>query len=236
MPTDAAARYELFYSSKSYAGEVEALTHFIDKHLQLVGNDLLDVACGTGHHIQYLKSIYTCQGLDINEQYLQIAKQRNPSVPFHLADMIDFDLSARFDIVTCLFSAIGYCRTPDNLNRAVDSMSRHLKQGGLLLVEPWFDTITYKAGLAHAITIEQPGVKACRMNVSAIENGLSVLDFHFLIATEGFGVEYITERHELGLFSADDYMQAFRKSGLKVSYDPTGLTGRGLYIGIKADN
>ena len=46
-------------------------------------------------------------------------------------------------------------------------------------------------------------------------------------------LRHFTERHELGLFSEQEHMQAFRKAGLDVSYDHPGLTGRGLYIGVK---
>jgi hypothetical protein len=49
------------------------------------------------------------------------------------------------------------------------------------------------------------------------------------------GVEYFTERHELGLFIHEEYMEAFHKTGLEVTHDPEGLDGRGLYLGMKPD-
>ena len=45
------------------------------------------------------------------------------------------------------------------------------------------------------------------------------------------GLEYYTERIELGLFSRDEMTWAFEFSGMTVTYDPKGLMGRGLYIG-----
>ncbi len=69
------------------------------------------------------------------------------------------------------------------------------------------------------------------MNTSLLEGGVSVLQFHYLVATSQ-GIERFTERHELGLFSHEDYLAAYRESGLSVRYDPEGPIGRGLYVGF----
>ena len=80
----------------------------------LTSRRLLDVACGTGLHLSYLTYRFQVEGLDRDEQLLAIARQRNPEVPLHHADMVDFALGRTFDVVTCLFSAIGYVKTLEN--------------------------------------------------------------------------------------------------------------------------
>ena len=45
------------------------------------------------------------------------------------------------------------------------------------------------------------------------------------------GVEHVTERHELGLFTVEQMKDAFSQAGLAVSYESEGLTGRGIYTG-----
>jgi hypothetical protein len=69
------------------------------------------------------------------------------------------------------------------------------------------------------------------MSVSMVKDSVSVLEFHYLVATPE-GVKYFTESLDLGLFSHEDYLQAFRAAGLDVSYDPKGPNGRGLYTGV----
>ena len=51
--------------------------------------------------------------------------------------MTAFDLGCRFDVVTCLFSSIGYVGTVERLDQAIATMAAHLEPGGTLIVEPW---------------------------------------------------------------------------------------------------
>ena len=94
---------------------------------------LLDVGCGTGRHLELLRERYEVEGLDINPTMLEAARERCPDVTFHEADMADFDLGSRFDVVMCLFSSIGYVRTEARLRSAVLCMRRHLNPGGFCL-------------------------------------------------------------------------------------------------------
>lgn len=105
----------IYLSIKDYGAEAEKLTGFIRAYGRARGNHLLDVACGTGLHLSYLKAHFHVEGLDLDEKLLAIARQRLLDVPLHHADMTDFDLGRTFAVVTCLFSAIGYVKTLDNL-------------------------------------------------------------------------------------------------------------------------
>src|SRR6266542_3983054 len=58
----------------------------------------------------------------------------------------------------------------------------------------------------------QPDLTVCRMNVSGRRDDLSILEFHYLVATPA-GVEHFTEHHELALFTDAQYRAAFVKQG-----------------------
>ena len=116
------------------------------------------------------------------------------------------------------------------LDLAVRNMSEHLKPGGVLILEPWITPQQWRKGLVHANFVDQPELKVARMNISKTRGRLSVLDMHHLVATPN-RVEHFVERLELGLFTHDEYLDAFRRACLETSYDPEGLMGRGLYIG-----
>jgi SAM-dependent methyltransferase len=230
MFTKTAPYYDKLYSFKDYRAEVEQLVTIIQKYLLSQGNRLLDVACGTGQHIEYLKEHFEVEGLDVDEELLALARQRNPGVPFHAGDMIDFDLDRQFDVVTCLFSSIGYVKTLDNVRRAVACMTHHLLPGGLLIVEPWFTPDAWHAPAVHSLFIDEPDLKIARINTSFADGRLSYFDFHYLIGTPE-GTEHFVERHELGLFETDEMQGALLDAGLEVIYDAEGLIGRGLFIG-----
>jgi len=226
--------YDKIYGFKDYQAEAVYLQSIIQEHPHASRTTLLDVACGTGNHIKYLKSHYQTSGLDLEPGLLDIARQRYPDVTFYQGDMIDFCLDRRFDVITCLFSAIGYVQTVDNLNQAARTMASHLEPGGILLVEPWFTPDDWKPGRPHAMLIDEPDLKIARLNTSFRDERLSWFDFHYLIATPE-GVEHMVERHELGLFERREMEAAFVDAGLTVRYDEQGLTGRGLWIGTQTE-
>ena len=230
MFAKSAELYDKIYSFKDYAAEAEALVAVIRAKQESGGRRLLDVACGTGRHIERFKRSFEAEGLDADEALLEIARRRNPEVRFHCTDMLDFDLGTAFDVVTCLFSSIGYAKTSDDLARAVAAMARHLVPGGVLLIEPWFTPEAWRPDTVHAIFIDEPELKVARINTSKVEGRLSYFDFHYVVGTPE-QTDHFVERHELGLFETSEMLAAMMAAGLAASHQPEGLVGRGLLVG-----
>jgi hypothetical protein len=111
-------------------------------------------------------------------------------------------------------------------------MSRHLLPGGVLLVEPWFTPEQWTLGRVSTIFVDKPDVKIVRMSHSGKKSRVAVLEFQYLIGTSQ-GLEHLREHHEFGLFTHEEYMDAFTRARLNVTHDPEGVDGRGLYIGTK---
>jgi SAM-dependent methyltransferase len=235
MFSKTAQYYDVIYSWKDYPGEVKRITEIIDREKRSDGNRLLDVACGTGMHMQLLSRTFEVEGLDMDENLMELARERVPGALFHQADMIDFKLDARFDVITCLFSSIGYVKTKENLQRAISCMADHLKIGGVLIIEPWLTPDKIQTDTIHAKFVDEPGLKIARMNTSRVIDGITVFDFDYLIGTPE-GIEHFVERHELGNFTVEETMAAFRLAGLEVTYDSDGLMGRGLYTGRRTES
>jgi SAM-dependent methyltransferase len=198
---------------------------------------VLDVACGTGEHARHLHAHgFQVEGVDLSPEFVRVARAKNPGSSFHHMDMLEMELGKRYDAVLCLFSSIGYVKTEANLRRAVERLAAHAAaDGGLVVIEPWFEPGAMTDGKVSVSVAEgSGGAKICRMVHTKLRDGLSVLDFQYLIGTEQ-GIERRSEVHELGLFHADTMRSAMVAAGLHVEYDAEGLMGRGVYIGTRQE-
>ena len=209
---------------------MQRLSAIIHENRRSDGNRLLDVACGTGCHIEHLKAHFDVEGIDLSQEMIEIAQQRNPEVSFHCGNMIDFQLDHRFDVITCLFSSIGYVKTLENLIGAITCMTRHLVPGGVLVIEPWIVPDKYHPNTVHSIFIDEPDLRIARINTSAVEGRVSILDLHYLIGTPQ-ETEHFVERHELAMFEEGEMYDTLTNAGLEVTHNAEELNDRGLFIG-----
>ncbi len=223
--------YDLVHARKPYATESRRIRALIRRYAGPQASSMLDVACGTGRHLEQFARWFDCTGLDSSPAMLAAARRRLPGVRLVRGDMRSFDLGRRFDAVVCLFSAIGYVRTEEALRRALQSFARHLTPHGLVVVEPWLTPQVYRTGRVDSLVARRPGLVVLRMNDSRRNGRRSVMDLHYLVGADG-RVAHFEERHDLGLFDVPTMRRAFRSAGLRPIYlRPGDDWGRGLWIG-----
>jgi SAM-dependent methyltransferase len=193
---------------------------------------ILDVGCGTGRHAAVLLEEYDYQldGLDIEAGFLEIARKRCPKGNFYRGDMASFDLGTTYDAVICLYSSIGYVRTVDRLRLTARSLRRHLGPGGVALIEPWFAPDAFLGPPVRMHAVERENLKISRVSRWEVREKITWLEFHYLVG-EPDEIRHLREVHELGLFTREEMMEAFRSGGFDdVEFEAEGLTGRGLYL------
>jgi len=224
--------YDLIYGEfKDYPAESAHIAALL-KTVCPGARKLLDVGCGTGRHAAHLSSDhgYQVDGLDIESGFLEIARTRCPDGSFFRGDMASFDLGCLYDAVLCLFSSIGYVRTPDRLNLAARSIRKHVAPGGVAVIEPWFTPERFEGGSLHAHSVDRDDLKISRVSRSEVRDQISWLEFHYLVA-DSEGIRHLHEEHELGLFTQGEMLEALQNAGFEdMDYDPDGPTGRGLYV------
>ena len=223
--------YDLVFQSKDYAGEAERI-HEILRRRAPGARSLLDVACGTGRHLEQLAHWYEVEGLDLDPAMLERARARLPRTPLRMGDMRSFDLGRKFDAITCLVSAIASMLTVEDLRSAIATMARHLRSGGVLVVEPWISPEQHPPKSEPWIELaEEPERKVVVMETSTLAGGVWIEDEHYLVWTP-VGIKHLSSRKEQGAFRREDHLAAFRAARLEVEHDPVGLIGRGLFIGV----
>jgi SAM-dependent methyltransferase len=227
---ESAALYDSIYTKmKNYEDEAAQVRAWINK-LRPSARTILDVACGTGEHSKYLKAYFQIDGMDLNPEFLKIAQSKNSGGHYQIADMVDFDMGKKYDVLICLFSSIGYVGTQERLKKTVQCFAKHLNADGVMIVEPWLTPESWVQGKLHMMTVSDDKLKVCRMNIAETKDGgFSFFRFHYLVGTPT-GVSHFTEDHTLGLFTVSEMKQAFSEAGLAVQYDERGIFGRGLYI------
>jgi SAM-dependent methyltransferase len=222
--------FDIRYAQKDYASEAAAFSKLLDQ-IHPMAATLLDVACGTGRHLEHLRSRYQVEGLDLYPKILEIAKTRLIDVPLHQADMTKFDLGRSFDVVTSFFASIAYLGSLDKLRDSISRMAMHLSPGGILFVEPWLTPAAYREGEVVHNFRRTPELAASWMYVMRRKGPLAVWDINWLVGRPEDGVTHFVEHEELSLFTTEEMVCAMRDVGLDVFHHARGLHGYGAFFG-----
>jgi SAM-dependent methyltransferase len=192
------------------------------------------VGCGTGRYLALTRSRYDVVGLDLNANFLEVARKRlGDSVELYQADMSGFDIERRFDVITCLFCSITYLVSAERFRLAISSMARHLAPGGILVIEPWLAPEQFWRNHIKLNVSEHPDRKIVWMYVGKEENGVVTSEIHYLIGEPG-GVTHEVEVLEQGLFDDRDYRSALSAAGLEaIDFVQSDTFRYGLYCARK---
>lgn len=126
------------------------------------GQRLLDVGCGTGHHLAQLhRRGFDVAGVDASPEMLEYARRLNPEADLREADVEHLPFpDASFDIVLCI-EVLRYLRDPEPTLR---EMARVLKPGGVLLATaaPLFNLQGYALLNRLVLVVPLPGFTRLR--------------------------------------------------------------------------
>jgi ubiquinone/menaquinone biosynthesis C-methylase UbiE len=231
MFSETAFLYDLIYSKiKNYEEESTRVAALIRSE-HPAARTVLDVACGTAEHARLLHEEhgFDVDGIDLDPNFVAIARSKLPGSTIYEGNMVSFALPKRYDVVLCLFSSIGYVRTLENVRAALECFRRHLNEGAILVVEPWFSPDAFHPGHVSVDRAEGAGVNVCRMAYSTVIGNVSRIEFEYLIGRPS-GIMRASEVHELGLFTVAEMHECFASTGFTVMFDPKGIFGRGLYV------
>jgi len=226
---------QIYLKRKDYEAESRVVKHILRRFEKNPSTTLLDVGCGTGEHLKYLSQSFQCKGIDISRKMIETAKAKVPDAEFKVANMLDFSLGEKVDVITCLFGSIGYVQTFGKLVRTLKNFRNHLNNQGLTLVEPWVFKKDFRKGTLAIDTYEDDKMKLVRMGTSKLTRSQWLVHFHYLIGTDG-EIKHVREVHEMLVADHDDYVRAFDLAGYSETRflkENQWARSRGLFVAMK---
>ena len=206
--------YDLIYKWMDYPGESEFIEMVVERYKESEGMNLLDVACGTGGHAYYLQNSFNVLGLDINPEMLDIAREKLPEMEFVHGDMKKMDLNKEFDVIICLFSAINYHTTLDELENSFKRFYKHLESGGILIFDLGFCTENWEEGRMLVDAVVEGDLQLARISQSRLYNGVFNANFVFLVKEDG-KMDFEIDQHQIGVFPTIKVGSILEKTGFQ---------------------
>lgn len=170
--------YDAMYAGKDYARECDAIEGAIRRYGDGGAcRSILDLGCGTGNHaIPLARRGYEVVGVDLSEDMVAIARRKaaetGVGASFQAGDMRDARLGRPFDVVVILFAALGYQIEDAGVASALGNARRHLRRGGLLVLDVWNAPTVFGEGARDRVSVvEGPDRQLIKASLRSLDPG-----------------------------------------------------------------
>ena len=129
--------YHILYSNRDEVEANKFINNLIDYLQPQKDSKILDVACGKGRHSKALAEMgFNVIGIDLAEESINEAnKNQSENLHFYVHDMRNLFKTNEFDFVFNFFTSFGYFKTQQENNSVIESMTKSLKIGGMLVID-----------------------------------------------------------------------------------------------------
>ncbi len=216
--------YNLLYRDKDYRGEVDYVDGLIKRFNGKRSKKLINIGCGTGNHdILFAKKGYQVVGIDRAREMITIARKRTAiadHVEFFVSDISKFDLHRKFDTAISLFHVMSYLTSNELLIKSLRNVSKHLKKGGLFVVDFWYGPAVLTQKPSRRIKkISEKNINITRQAVPEInfnENTVDI-DYKVTVMNKNSGLsEMIKESHKMRYFFLPELDFMLNQVGFKI--------------------
>lgn len=95
----------------------------------------LEIGCGTGTILTSLPKKTKIYGVDLSKEMLAQAAKKIPKGEFIHANMTNFKLKEKFDLVLCMFDAINHLNTWQEWQKTIKNAANHLEKNGYFIFD-----------------------------------------------------------------------------------------------------
>lgn len=175
--------YDVIYAGKDYEREADCIEEAFRRHgAGGAFRSILDLGCGTGGHALVLAGRgYEVTGIDASADMVALASRKAEKLGstghFLQGDMRTSDLGRTFDAVLIMFSALGYQTTNEEVARVFQTVRRHLRPGGLLVMDVWYGPTVLRQGPLERFRVIVDGDRQIlRASTPSMQADMHVMD------------------------------------------------------------
>jgi SAM-dependent methyltransferase len=114
--------------------EIDRLHAYLSRY-QPTARSVLELGCGTGAMLAGLAYRYTITGVDRSAEMLEIAERKLPGRRLIRADITEFSIGERFDVVLCVFDTLNHLPSFDAWQAMFERVHEHLADDGLFIFD-----------------------------------------------------------------------------------------------------
>ena len=218
---DLAWLWPLWEGPAEYGPWCDHVTALIRKHSLIPARSLLNLGCGGGKNAYNLKREFEVTGLDLSVPMLDNARTLNPDCTFVQGDMRDCDLGRQFDCVV-VDDAVAYMLTLEDLAALFRTALRHLRPGGVMVVDPEYVMETFPQDTTRVSQLQGKD-KPANLEVTFITNEYDpdptdhTYEFTLVYLMREDGKLRIETDHDLsGLFALEQWRTTLREAGFEI--------------------
>ena len=225
--------WPLISTRQDYENEAQLWRDALRDKLGPGRHEILELGVGGGHNLSYLTEDFQATAVDVSEKMLLNSVALNPSVEHHVGDMRSIRLAKSFRAVL-IHDAIGYMLTEDDLRSTFATARAHLERGGVLVVAPDDFRETFSGPRVTHGTNSDGNTQLTQIEYqydpdpedTVIESRM------FFLILEGDKLRVEQDRHILGLFSLQTWLDLMQESGFAVEKYPYDVhdDGRKTYL------
>lgn len=192
---------------------------------------ILELCCGTGRlTIPIAKEGYNICGVDYTSSMLEQAKanQVGVGIDFIEADIRALDLQGQFDLIFIPFNSIHHLYGNEDLFKALECVKKHLKDGGLFLLDCFNPNIQYivenekeQAIIAEYTTGDGRNVLIKQTMHYESATQINRIEWHYFINGKFHSIQNLDMR----LFFPQELDSYLKQTGFNIIHKYGGLDG-----------